>query len=160
MVFHKTGQRFETHPCPKLASANWCWHICFHRSWQLPDVVKYEHRLLQRTQGWWEAAQWSLSYSHLEKHPTEVQLGGSGILLTNLLVHCTQWPDNDSTGLGCWSWFKIQGQANHTTHIISMYRQCESNDPTSTYQQHIQGLAQLWQDECPCQAVLDDLVKT
>jgi len=28
--------------------------------------------------GRWEAVQWSLSYNHLEKHPTEVQLRALG----------------------------------------------------------------------------------
>jgi len=32
------------------------------------DLVKYSQRLPQKTQTWWEVAQWSLGYNHLDTH--------------------------------------------------------------------------------------------
>jgi len=58
-------------------------------------VVNYAKQLPQQTRGWWEAAHWSLSYNRMEKHPTKVQPGGTGILITNWLAHHALKPGND-----------------------------------------------------------------
>ncbi len=47
------------------------------------DLVDYQHWLPQLTRGWLEAVQWSLGYNRLEKHPTIVQPGGTGIAVFN-----------------------------------------------------------------------------
>jgi len=45
-----------------------------------------------------EAANWSIGYNWLEQHPNKLQPGGTGILVTFLLVHGP--PGNDWVRLG------------------------------------------------------------
>jgi len=71
--------------------------------------------------------------ARLEKYPTKVQPGSTGILITNHLLHHALHPGNDPMGLGHWCWAQLQGQANQKTQIISMYWPCKLNSPTTTY---------------------------
>jgi len=64
------------------------------------DLVEYMRRLPQLTRGWWEAAQWSLGYNWLEKHPLIVQPGGTGVAVFNRLAHHAQKGGDDPSGMG------------------------------------------------------------
>jgi len=54
-------------------------------------------------------AHWSLGYNRLETFFEAYQLGGTGLLVINLLAHHALSPGADPMGLGHWSWVQIQG---------------------------------------------------
>jgi len=120
------------------------------------DLVDYQRRVPQLTRGWWEAVQWCF-YNQLEKHPTIVQPGGTGIAVFNRLAHHAQKAGDDPTGLGRWSWIRLTGKGHQTTQFVALYCTCYSDGPLSTYQQHCHGLAKLDRNDCPREAILSDL---
>jgi len=54
--------------------------------------------------------------------------------------------------MGYWCWTKIRGK-------ISRLQELSSDGPLSTYQQQVWDWSSLHQNECPCQAVITDLLK-
>jgi len=83
--------------------------------------------------------------------------GGTGIAVFNRLTHHAQKAGDDPTGLGHWSWLRLQGKDHRITRIVALYRPCCSDGPLSTYQQHCRALSKLSQNECPREAILCDL---
>ena len=131
-----------------FTEANTCW-----------DVVPEQQWLAWYTHGWWENSQWSLSYNRLEKDTPIYQPGGTGIVCVNQVAHKTLKPGDDLSGLGRWCWTQIWGPQNFYLRIILMYRPCMSNGPMSTYQQHIRHLMSNNRYECPCEAILSDIMQ-
>ncbi len=80
-----------------------------------------------------------------------------GVAVFNRLAHHAQKAGNDPTGMGRWSWIRLQGKGNHITQVVALYRLCSLDDPLLTYQQHCCGLAKLGQNACPRKAILSDL---
>jgi len=63
------------------------------------DLVNYQ-QLLQKTHGWWEASQWSLSYNQVDWYLSDYQPGGTGLVVVNQLAHHAQKSGDDPSGLG------------------------------------------------------------
>jgi len=82
-----------------------------------------------------------------------------GILVINLLTHRALSPGADTLGLGWWSWVQICGQVQQHVWIISLYRPCKANGPSTTYQQHIWALSKRNWTEGLQAVVLHNLVK-
>jgi len=95
----------------------------------------------------------------VDHHSGAVQPGGTGLAAIHWLAHHAQWPRDDPTGLGHWSWIKLKGKGAQIMRIISLYWLCFSDGPLSMYQQQCHGLA--WQNhiDCPRKAILMDLEK-
>jgi len=70
---------------------------------------------------------------------------------TKFNIHHAQQPDDVWIGLGHWCLARLHGKANQMTRLISLYCPCKLDGPTTTYQQHIHGLAQLNHYHCPFQ---------
>ena len=101
------------------------------------DKLRYEHRLQERTKGWWESVQWSTAHNRLDEHSGKYQPGGVVLGLINTLVHRASRPGDDKVGLGRWCWARLRGKYNVTIRIVAVYRPCYSTGPLSTYQQQL-----------------------
>ena len=66
----------------------------------------------------------------------------------------------NTSGLGNWSWIKIQGKMGKSTTVITAYCPCMSNckRPETVYSQHKQYLVSKHQDICPREAFWRDLL--
>ena len=85
------------------------------------------------------------------------QYGGTGILVTEDLVHRVSNTGRDPTGLGRWATMSLKGK-NHTIRIISSYRPCHSPGPETVYAQHSRYFHNHPQNTTdPRQQFLDDL---
>jgi len=73
------------------------------------DLLPDQQRLPTKTRGWWETAQWSLSYNRMEQNAGQHQPGGTGLLCVNQVAHRTTKPSDDPLGLGWWCWIRIRG---------------------------------------------------
>jgi len=98
------------------------------------DLVLKTLQLAEQTKGWWENAQWSVSYNKHKLHPTEHRPGGTGILIINELSHWALQPGSNTSGIG----------------------RC----PLSTYQQQVHYLAQMNGTDSPKQLFLTNLTTT
>jgi len=121
------------------------------------DLIHFDQRLPQCTRGWWENAQWAITYNRKEEHPIEHQPGGAGILTLNRAAHRAQPPGDDPTGMGRWSWNRLRSTNRAWFRLVSLYRPCASSGPLSTYQQQIRGLAAAKRTINPKAAVITDL---
>jgi len=101
------------------------------------DRVDYKARLPVKTQGWWEANQWSITHNKQDIHGDDFQPGGSALLTLNKFSHKTTKPGNDTTGLGQWCWTRLRGKENHFLRIVSAYRPCKSDGHLTMYQQQV-----------------------
>jgi len=123
------------------------------------DLIPFDQRLPQRTRGWWENAQWAITYNRKEVNPVEHQPGGAGVLTLNRAAHRAQPPGDDPSGLGRWSWNRIRGKNGAWFRLVSLYHPCASYRPLSTYQQHIRGLAAAKRTDNPKDAAIKDLCR-
>jgi len=64
------------------------------------DTIDYKARLPTKTQGWWEANQWSITHNKRDTYGKAFQPGGTALLTLNKLSHKTTKPGDDTTGLG------------------------------------------------------------
>jgi hypothetical protein len=83
--------------------------------------------------------------------------GGVGVVIGPRLSPTCGQKGNDNTGLGRWSWTRMQGmRARHTT-IISAYRPCTPSTPgeTTAYEQHARYFGA--ESACPRELMLTDL---
>ena len=67
------------------------------------------------------------------------QFGGTAILATDNLAHRITSTGRDPTGLGRWTWMKIQG-GTAVIRIISAYRPVHGIGPETVYAQHARNL--------------------
>jgi len=98
------------------------------------DLLPEKTRPAQRSCGWWEMCQWSLSYNCTEVKETRespYQPGGTGILCVNQVAHRSLKPGDDPTGLGRWMWMRIRGPRGFFLWVVSIYCPCFSNGPTN-----------------------------
>jgi len=79
---------------------------------------------------------------------------GSGPVMTNITASSV-----DPSGLGCWSWFRLQGHTGRSVHIVCGYHPNESKKASlqSVYSQQHRHLESLGDPTCPCDAFFWDL---
>jgi len=131
-----------------FTEANTCW-----------DVIPPPHRLAQQTHGWWENSQWIVSHNCNENHDKDHQLGGTGILCVNQVVHHALKPGDDPLGLRRWCWVRIRRPQGFFICMVTMYRPCKANGLLTGYQQHVRKLTSIHHFKCPWVAILTDLAK-
>mmetsp|Transcript_53808 Transcript_53808/g.161028 ORF Transcript_53808/g.161028 Transcript_53808/m.161028 type:complete len:426 (-) Transcript_53808:3458-4735(-) len=86
------------------------------------------------------------------------QLGGTSSLSTGNLVGRIIGANEDSSGLGRWTWQRFRGQGEATTCIVSCYKPVPPNEGSgSVYAQKLTFLSSINREVCPRQAFLDGL---
>ena len=66
----------------------------------------------------------------------KVQLEGTAIILREELTTCVTTSGVDSSGLGRWSWYLLEGEEGYQTRVVTTYIPCGS--ATSTTEKHYQ----------------------
>jgi len=122
------------------------------------DKIDYKLCLPTKTQGWWEANQWSFTHNKQDTYGNAFQLGGTALLTLNKLSHKTTKPGDDTTGLGRWCWTRLRGKENHFLRLVSVYRPCKADGHLTTYQQQIRWFSKQGKDVCPHNQILVDLI--
>jgi len=116
------------------------------------------HQLHGRTDGWFEARQLSISYFRSDAHATPHQVGGTCTLTVNQAAHRVHSSGSDLSGLGRWSWTRLQGRRGIFLRVISAYRPVfNPSGSLSVYNQHRRFFYNNNDDRCPRQAFLEDL---
>jgi len=121
------------------------------------DTVDYKAHLPAKTQGWWEANQWSVTHNKRDTHGEDFQPGGTALLTLNKLAHKATTPGDDTTGLGRWCWTRLRGKENHFLRLVSAYRPCKADGHLTTYQQQVQWFSKQGKAVCPRDQILADL---
>jgi hypothetical protein len=128
-------------------------NVCWHR-------VQSQHRLEERTLGWFETLHRSIAYNHKEHDARRQQYGGNVLLSINNAAHRVMEAGRDSSGLGRWTWTRYRGRNNITTRVICAYRPCfptGSDKSFSVYTQHQRYFDERNDDICPREAFIRDL---
>jgi len=97
------------------------------------DLLPKTQQMAERTRGWWENAHWITSVNKCKQNPIPHQPGGTGIPVFNALSHKALKPGGDKTGLGRWSWVRLQGQSGQVLRILAAYRPRYSIGPLSSH---------------------------
>ena len=103
-----------------------------------------EDRIWERTQNWYDDRRLSIAYNSKDPLATRTQYGGVAIMAINTISHKVCKCGYDKSGLGRWTWMKIQGKHNTFTRIVSAYRPIKSNISGATkqytvYAQHLRA---------------------
>ena len=62
------------------------------------------------------------SHNTLEtKNTGDTQRGGTGTVVNGLMAKYVRDSGVDHTGLGRWSWFKLEGEPGHRTRVVTAY---------------------------------------
>ena len=89
------------------------------------------------------------------------QPGGTCSLAFDHLATTVTDTGNDESGLGRWSWVKVEGKAGHVTRIISAYRPCRNGNARSlqtVYAQQRRHWLSQHRHISPIKAFRDDLL--
>jgi exonuclease III len=89
---------------------------------------------------------------------TSRQWGGTGIILKGKIKHYNKGSGGDPTGLGRWTWIRLQGKGGVVFRYVSIYCPCKNKDGVLTvWSQHKVYLQSNNDDRDPCDAFLEDL---
>ena len=120
-----------------------CWielGVPWHRHRQkycLPQIMKASS---------WKS-QIAIAANNIHEFNGKQQFGGTATMLFNGITLAVAGPCYDASGLGCWTWVRLQGRGSCTTTIITAYNPCKSSSerPNTVYMQHKRyGLSRLW----------------
>ena len=123
--------------------------------WRLVDEA---NSMWERTRNKYRSCK-SVTRHNTNDPPTNpLQYGGTGMMAVNEAVSRIVGIGGDTTGLGRWSWTRLQGQNNTHVRVISAYRPCTNNsDIGSTYQQHLRYFRSMGNFADPRDLFLDHL---
>jgi hypothetical protein len=86
------------------------------------------------------------------------QWGGMGVILKGKIKHYIKDSGGDPTGLGRWTWVRIQGKGGVVLCYVSIYSPCKSKGGALTvWSQHKIYLQAHNDDRDPCDAIFEDL---
>ena len=81
---------------------------------------------------------------------SKYQAGGTFILGLNQTQSRVVSKGQDKSGLGRWTWFRIQGRHNSFTTVFSVYRPCKNEDTQgTTYRQQKTSWENKGRIDCP-----------
>jgi len=123
------------------------------------DKLEYKDCLPAKTQGWWEANQWSVSHNKQDTHGDDFQPGRMAIVMMNKLSHKTTKLGDDNSGLGWWCWAWLCRKENHFLQIVSVYHPCKVDRHLTMYQQQVRWFLQQGKNVCPHNQILEDLIE-
>jgi hypothetical protein len=86
--------------------------------------------------------------------------GGTGVMCRGKIKHYAIGAGGDPTGLGRWTWARIQGKGGIILRYVSVYCPCENRSgKISVWAQQKTHLQNSNNDRDPCRAFLEDLAK-
>ena len=104
------------------------------------------------------SAKYSLSYNTTEPTMTEmVQFGGTASMAVDDCAHRVIAHGTDTTGLGRWSWLRMEGKNNHHLRVVSAYRPVDSVGHRTVQAQHTRYFRTKLKDVDPRQVFYEDL---
>ena len=84
--------------------------------------------------------------SHNKREGKEENIGksqrvGTATILREGLTTYVVGSGTDETGLGRWSWYKVEGEKGHKSYVITAYTPCgkATSKPRTYYKQHGRG---------------------
>ena len=123
-------------------------------------TLPIEDRLWERVKEWGSDRKISFGYNVDDRLARRSQYGGTAILAMNDIVPRINQTGHDDSGLGRWSWFKIQGKHRSTIRIVSAYCPCQPSSTSETglhtvFAQHLRSnakdpIASFWDDLHAC----------
>jgi hypothetical protein len=125
--------------------------------WKLirPDDQWYE-----RTRESFQTSRSVMAYNITEPSMTSTtQFGGVGIIATDAAAHRVIDQGVDSSGLGRWSWLRLEGKQNHFLRVVSAYRPVVATGPSTVHAQHERYLSLHDREEDPRSAFYTDLME-
>ena len=103
--------------------------------WYLPNI-KAEDSWIERTREFLRRQTYLFAFNKHDKHNTKrSQTGGTFTVALNEAQPRIIQKEVDDSGLGRWTWMRIQGRQGHTVSIISAYRP-NNNKTTPRYSLH------------------------
>jgi hypothetical protein len=85
---------------------------------------------------WWTRLAFANNVTELNRSKVLLP-DGVGILATDEVAHRVVAQGKDPTGLGTWTWVRLQGRNGTCIRIITAYRPCDSPGPETVNQQHL-----------------------
>lgn len=120
--------------------------------------IPFQHRLSERTRGWWESTHIVTAHNVVEDDPDPTQFGGVAMLTRNQFAHRVANSGVDPSGLGRWCWVRFRGKAGVHLRVIVAYRPVfNPSGPTSVYNQHHRHWLSQNRPGCPRALFSDDL---
>jgi exonuclease III len=111
--------------------------MCINETALLWHKLREDLRLDQRVREWWQGAKCVCSYNRTFDTSAETMKSGTAIIIRGNKANRVVQMGKDPSGLGRWSWVRIQGFGGKTLLIISAYRPVYNpTDDNSTYSQH------------------------
>ena len=126
--------------------------------WNLP-FIKAEHSWQERTRRVLPRQSYLFAHNKHDRHNTSrYQAGGTFMLaLGNAQPRVIQ-KEADKSGLGRWTWMRIQGRQGQATSVISAYRPCRNKSSRgSVHEQHQSHWDNKGRYECPIKIFDQDL---
>ena len=104
-------------------------------------------------------AQLTVTANNIHEETGRRQFGGTATMAFNSIVATVAGSGVDTSGLGRWSWIKLQGKHGKSTTIITAYCPCMSDSakPETVYSQQKRFLISNNEDICPREAFRRDL---
>jgi len=127
------------------------------------DLIPAEDQWRDRTRNIMPIHTAYFGYNKTEPKPSQekVQWGGTGIFAMQRTIPKIIDNDVDPSGLGRWTWIKLQGKQGHHVRIISAYRPCTASKQSAgntVYEQHKRHFIRSGTpDREPRQAFLEDI---
>jgi hypothetical protein len=88
------------------------------------------------------------------------QWGGTGVMCRGKLKHYAMGAGGDPSGLGRWTWARVQGKGGIVLRYVSVYCSCKNKTSMiAVWTQHKTYLQEQNNDRVPRQAFLKDLKK-
>ena len=130
-----------------LTETNICWNL-----------IPVQHRLHERTRGWWETIHLSIAYFKDDPTKSAFQPSGTALFSINQAAHHVHSSGSDTSGLGRWSWMQYLGCKQVALRIVSAYCPVNNNvGSLSAYNCQRRYLYAKDNNQCPHQAFIDDL---
>jgi hypothetical protein len=121
--------------------------------------VDSSNQWFERIFGKFRNARSVFAYNKTELSRTKVlQPGGVGMIVTDDASHKVCEQGRDETGLGRWTWVRLQGKDGVKVRILTAYRPCDSVGPDTVNEQHYRYLRKHRKgDTAPRTAFYEDL---
>ena len=124
------------------------------------NKLRGNNRWEERSLGWWEDMISITNHNTMGNPKKFYQPGGTMMITRGQAKFRVIKSGVDPSKMGRWCWQLFSGKAGVTTRIITAYRPCKSNGPTSTYIQQRCILDAKKIDTCPRLKMLEDLTES
>ena len=120
--------------------------------------VPVNHRLQERTMGWWESININTAYYDSYKSKSPMQPGGVTLWSINKGAHRVTEQGQDTRGLGRWAWTRYKGRNGVAIRYVAAYRPVlNKNGLLSVWSQQRSYFDDNDEDRCPREMFTIDL---